>query len=60
MDRPAAQLSTFFTEFREQSDGKIYVIIDEYDNFANELLSSNLDSYNAVISGGGFVRKWYG
>ena len=58
-DRPAAQLSTFFTEFQEQCDGKVYVIIDEYDNFANELLSSNVESYKKVISRDGFVRKFY-
>jgi len=59
MERPAAQLTAFFTEFQEQCAGKIYVIIDEYDNFANELLSSNFESYKEVITGNGFVRKWY-
>ncbi|MDR2855078.1 MAG: ATP-binding protein [Methanomicrobiales archaeon] len=59
MGRPAAQLSTFFREFRRTCDGKIYIIIDEYDNFTNELLSSNLKSYKKIISRDGFVRKWY-
>jgi hypothetical protein len=56
---PQAQLFDLFIEFQEKCDGKIYVIIDEYDNFANELLSSNLDSYKKVVSGDGFVRKFY-
>jgi hypothetical protein len=59
MDRPAAQLTAFFTEFQEQCNGKIYVIIDEYDNFANELLSSNFESYKKIVTEDGFVRKWY-
>ena len=59
MDRPAAQLLNLFTQFEKVCNDKIYVIIDEYDNFANELLSSNLESYKEVISRGGFVRKFY-
>ena len=59
MDSPQAQLTTFFDDFQEQCEGKIYIIIDEYDNFANELLSSNLKSYKKVISRDGFVRKFY-
>jgi hypothetical protein len=35
MDSPQAQLITFFDDFQDQCDGKIYVIIDEYDHFAN-------------------------
>ena len=35
MISPEAQLSRLFTEFRARCDGKIYVIIDEYDHFAN-------------------------
>jgi hypothetical protein len=59
MGRPAAQLSTFFREFRRTCDGKIYVIIDEYDHFANELLSSNYEIFKETITGAGFVRKFY-
>ena len=38
---------------------KIYVLIDEYDHFANELLSFNLKRFKKDISRNGFVRKFY-
>jgi hypothetical protein len=41
------------------SDGRIYVIIDEYDHFANELLSYQVDVFEETVSRTGFVRKWY-
>ena len=59
VDSPEAQLSHLFTQFQTKSDGKIYVIIDEYDHFANELLSSNLKIFTDTVSGDGFVRRWY-
>jgi len=64
--RPAAQLSSFFTGFRRKCNGtslpvraKIYVIIDEYDHFANELLGFKPDVFKEVVTQDGFVRKWY-
>ena len=59
MISPEAQLSTFFTEFRVRCNGKIYVIIDEYDKFANELLAANPSVFEGVVSKDGFVRTWY-
>ena len=59
MGRPAAQLSTFLREFKKKGNGKIYVIIDEYDNFANELLSSDPETFQNIVARDGFVRKWY-
>jgi hypothetical protein len=38
---------------------KIYLIIDEYDHFANELLSFDMDRFKADVSRNGFVRKFY-
>lgn len=38
---------------------KIYVIIDEYDHFANELLSFNTSQFKNLVSKNGKVRKWY-
>lgn len=38
---------------------KIYVIIDEYDHFANELLSFNTGKFKELVSKNGKVRKWY-
>ncbi len=38
---------------------KIYVLIDEYDHFANELLSFDMDRFKSDVSRNGFVRKFY-
>ncbi len=37
----------------------LYVLIDEYDQFANELLSFNLHFFGKSIMENGFVRKFY-
>jgi len=37
----------------------IYVLIDEYDHFANELLAFNLDNFMELVGRTGFVRKFY-
>jgi hypothetical protein len=59
MKSPHAQLFQFFTQFQVKYNGKIYVIIDEYDHFANQLLSSNYEAFKTAITRGGFVRAWY-
>ena len=46
-----------FTTQREEN--KIYVIIDEYDHFANELLGFHTDHFKSLVSRNGKVRKWY-
>jgi hypothetical protein len=39
---------------------KLYVLIDEYDNFANRLLADNAqDVYSAIVERTGFVRSFY-
>ena len=53
-------LSNFFKAFSIQRAGKkIYVIIDEYDHFANELLGFRTDDFKDILSGNGKIRKWY-
>ena len=37
----------------------IYILIDEYDHFANELISFNFDYFKEAVSQNGFVRKFY-
>jgi hypothetical protein len=42
------------------SDRKIYLLIDEYDNFANDLIGANADDlYYEILSKTGFVRTFY-
>ncbi|MFH0967835.1 MAG: AAA family ATPase, partial [Methanobacteriota archaeon] len=55
----ADQLSEFFNLVSTRIDGPIYVIIDEYDHFANELLSFNFHLFQNTIGRNGFIRKWY-
>ena len=43
----------------QKSEEKIYVIIDEYDHFANELLGFNTSQFKNLVSKNGKVRKWY-
>ena len=37
----------------------IYILIDEYDHFANEILAFNFDHFSEFVSRNGFVRKFY-
>ncbi|WP_448530029.1 AAA family ATPase [Raineya sp.] len=50
-------LKLFFSEYPE--DTKIYVLIDEYDHFTNEILVKNIQDFKAVVSLNGYVRKFY-
>jgi len=56
---PADILNDFVSQFRNHVDGQIYFIIDEYDHFANELLSFRTELFSGIVSKTGFVRKWY-
>ena len=53
-------LYNLFKSFSLQKpDEKIYVIIDEYDHFANELLGFHTEQFKELVSKNGKVRKWY-
>ncbi len=43
----------------QKPNEKIYVIIDEYDHFANELLEFNTKQFKNLVSKNGKIRKWY-
>ena len=43
----------------QKEEQKIYVIIDEYDHFANELLGFHTEQFKSLVSKNGKVRKWY-
>ncbi len=45
--------------FIQKQNEKIYVIIDEYDHFANELLGFRTNQFKSLVSKNGQVRKWY-
>ncbi len=53
-------LSSLIEAFKiQKSNEKIYVIIDEYDHFANELLGFNTSQFKNLVSKNGKIRKWY-
>ena len=53
-------LGSIFEAFRiQRRDEKIYVIIDEYDHFANELLGFRTDEFKELVAKNGKIRKWY-
>ena len=56
---PSEIFNSFLSKVKYQIDKKIYVLIDEYDHFANELLSFQVETFEETISQTGFVRKWY-
>jgi hypothetical protein len=53
---PNTMLMKLFRAYRKSN---IYVIIDEYDHFANEILAFNFDHFKSFVSENGFVRKFY-
>ena len=59
-DEPENILNNLVKAFNiQKADKKIYVIIDEYDHFANELLGFKTNHFKNLVSKNGKVRKWY-
>ena len=53
-------LNNLFKAFYiQKAFDKIYVIIDEYDHFANELLGFRTDEFKELVAKNGKIRKWY-
>ena len=60
MQFPGEVLQHLFALLKEKTpDRKLYVLIDEYDHFANELLSFNFKYFTQIVGKNGFVRKFY-
>ena len=59
-DEPENILNNLFNAFKfQKNEEKVYIIIDEYDHFANELLGFHADNFKELVSKNGKVRKWY-
>ena len=57
---PVTLLNFFTTAYSNYaSSERLYVLIDEYDNFANELLSKNMELFLAITSASGFLKTFY-
>ncbi len=58
--KPNDVLSALFDKIAEEKLGKcIYVIIDEYDHFANNLLSQGKEMFKDLAETDGYVRPFY-
>ena len=58
---PSALINAFFTSCKIAFKGKqdLYVIIDEYDNFANEILSKDRKLFKEITNANGFLKAFY-
>ncbi len=45
--------------FEIVKDDSIYILIDEYDQFANAILAHSMDDFLKMVGKGGFVRSFY-
>ena len=45
--------------FTKGSIGRLYVMIDEYDNFANQILSQNIKLFRTITGDNGFLKAFY-
>ncbi len=55
---PEEKIRIFF-EAVKAANQKILLLIDEYDHFANTLLSEDLSLFQTIMGKGGFVRSFY-
>jgi len=58
-ESPEIAMRNFLGVVNQQTERKIYLLIDEYDHFANELLAFRFDMFKELVSRTGFVRKFY-
>jgi len=58
--KPANLLGRFFSLLEaQQLPHHIYVLIDEYDHFANKLLTASKQTFLGIVGRTGFVRSFY-
>jgi len=61
---PGEMMSNFFNALKTWKDEvedniPIYIIIDEYDHFTNEILIRDLSEFKRSVSQDGYIRKFY-
>lgn len=59
IDNAVTLIETFFAILGEDYRKKIYVIIDEYDQFANEILAKDVNRFKALTSSQGFLKDFF-
>jgi len=56
----ADYISSFLSSVSSNlKESKIYLLIDEYDHFTNDLFSFNFKHFKEIVSRNGWVRKFY-
>ncbi len=58
-ESPDDTLKILFDLIRIRGSAKVYLLIDEYDHFANELIAFDFSNFGSFVSRNGFVRKFY-
>lgn len=57
---PSGFIRSFFDAYDLYHAKKsLYLMVDEYDNFANSILSQDLDLFKAITGTGGFLKDFY-
>lgn len=60
LKRPNELLAALFQTLREKGAGQcVYVLIDEYDHFANNILSQDKERFKDLVRSDGYVRPFY-
>ena len=54
-----AEALALLSSLVNRTSNKIYVVIDEYDNFANTLMTIDETAYQKILHADGFVRLFY-
>jgi Predicted AAA-ATPase/PD-(D/E)XK nuclease superfamily len=60
LSSPESMIQAFFSLHKVKNiPYKIYTLVDEYDHFANELFTLDIERFRNIVSRTGFVRKTY-
>ncbi len=59
-ETPSGFIKSFIDAYKRYPSKKsLYLMVDEYDNFANNVLSQDLELFKAITSTGGFLKDFY-
>ena len=57
---PNGLILEFLDYFRSlKLENKLYILIDEYDNFTNSILDGEGDKFKGIVGNGGFLKAFY-
>ncbi len=56
---PSFLMSDFIQYYKENFEEPIYLVIDEYDQCANEVLAKSLESFKSLTKSGGILKTFY-